>query len=211
MSVDPQQAAVMDALLSQVPVDGWTEVALRHALNSLGRPVEEAGLIFPNGAAEMVEAFAACADLAMQEAAAADPALPELRLPARVKAIITLRLRQNRPHKEAIRRALMWLALPRNAGLAVRITARTVDTIWYAAGDSAADFSWYTKRVVLAGVYGATLRFWLRDISDDDVETFLFLDRRLGEVGKFGAARRNTETAIRRVREKFGALPGRQI
>ncbi len=44
--------------------------------------------------------------------------------------------------------------------------ARTVDAIWHAAGDRSADWSWYSKRAILAGVYGATLLFWLRDDSD---------------------------------------------
>ena len=85
--------------------------------------------------------------------------------------MIALRLEQNRPHKEAIRRALALLALPRNARLAAACTARTVDAIWHAAGDRSADFSWYTKRAILAAVYGATVLFWLRDASEDDAAT----------------------------------------
>ena len=39
-------------------------------------------------------------------------------------------------------------------------TARTVDAIWHAAGDRSADFSWYTKRAILAAVYTATVLYW---------------------------------------------------
>jgi ubiquinone biosynthesis protein COQ9 len=54
--------------------------------------------------------------------------------------------------------------------------------MWYAAGDQSTDFSFYTKRATLAGVYGATLLFWLDDRSDDAVETWAFLDRRIAGV-----------------------------
>ena len=96
-----------------------------------------------------------------------------------MRAVIALRLEQNRPYKEAIRRALAVLALPQNARAAATCTARTVDAIWHAAGDRSADFSWYTKRAILAVIYSATLLYWLRDTSEDDAATLAFLDRRL--------------------------------
>lgn len=195
MAPDAEQAAVMPALLAQVPARGWTMSALGEALITLGRPAAEAPLIFPNGAGEMIEAFCTLADADMGAAAAAI-GLAELRVPERVRAIIALRLLRQRPHKHAIRRALRWLALPGHAGLAARITARTVDAVWHAAGDQAADFSWYTKRGILAGVYGATLLFWLRDTTEDDAATLAFLDRRLADVGRIGAARKRMSTRM---------------
>ncbi len=75
-----------------------------------------------------------------------------------------------------------------------------MDAIWHAAGDRAADFSWYTKRATLAGVYTATLLFWLRDTSEEDADTLAFLDRRLAGVGKIGAVRRRLERAAERLR-----------
>jgi ubiquinone biosynthesis protein COQ9 len=67
--------------------------------------------------------------------------------------------------------------------------ARTTDAIWHAAGDRSADFSWYTKRAILAGVYGATLLRWLNDGSEDDADTLAFLDRRLAGVARIGRLR----------------------
>ena len=116
-----------------------------------------------------------------------------------MRAAIALRLARNRPHREAIRRALALLALPGHAWVAAACTARTVDTIWHAAGDRAADVSWYTKRALLAGVYMATLLFWLRDGGQDDAATLAFLDRRLAEVGRIGGLRRRAESGLCRL------------
>jgi ubiquinone biosynthesis protein COQ9 len=104
---------------------------------------------------------------------------PDMRLSSRVRTVIALRLAQNRPHREAVRRAVALLALPRHARLAAACTARTVDAIWHTAGDESADFSWYTKRGILAAIYSATLLYWLRDAGEDDAATLAFLDRRL--------------------------------
>ena len=69
------------------------------------------------------------------------------------------------------------------------MTARTVDTMWFAAGDTSVDASWYTKRAILAGVYATTLLFFLQD-ETDGLATLAFLDRRLAGVARIGRWRR---------------------
>jgi ubiquinone biosynthesis protein COQ9 len=101
---------------------------------------------------------------------------------------VRARLEQLAPHREAVRRALSYLALPQNAALGAKCLYRTVDAIWYAAGDTATDYNFYTKRLLLAGVYSSTVLFWLNDKSEGYAETWAFLDRRIAEVVKLGGA-----------------------
>jgi ubiquinone biosynthesis protein COQ9 len=81
-----------------------------------------------------------------------------------------------------VRRALTVLALPHNVPLSLKLLYETVDQMWYAAGDTATDFNFYTKRGLLAGVYAATTLYWLDDRSPDAADTHAFLDRRLADV-----------------------------
>jgi len=193
----PERDAAIDALLPNVPFDGWTIRALRAGLRAIGQSEADAELLFPGGAADMVEAYCDLADRRMAEAAAGlDHAA--MRLPERVRAVLALRLRRNRGHKEAVRRAVGLFALPRHAGLAARCTARTVDAVWHAVGDRTADFSWYTKRAILASIYTATVLFWIRDQSEDDAATLAFLDRRLAELGRITRLRRRVAGRFRR-------------
>jgi ubiquinone biosynthesis protein COQ9 len=193
----PERDAAIDAMLPHVPFDGWTMRALRSGLADAGMPPDEATLLFPDGAADMIAVFCDLADRRMIDAAAS---LSETRLTGRVRAVIALRLMMNRPHKEAIRRAVSVLSLPGNTSTAAAITARTVDAIWHAAGDRSADFSWYTKRVILTAIYAATLLFWLHDTSDDDAATRSFLDRRLHGVGRLARARGRASSLLGRLR-----------
>jgi ubiquinone biosynthesis protein COQ9 len=195
----PERDAAIASILPHVPFDGWTVRALRIGLADIGMPLEEADLLFPGGAGDMIEAFCDWADRRM-EAEAAKLDLASRRGPERVRAVIALRLTQNRPHKEAVRRALALLALPSHARLAAACTARTVDAIWHAADDRSTGFSWYTKRAILGAVYGVTLLYWLRDREEDDSATLAFLDRRLAGVGRIGALRRRVEQAFTRLR-----------
>ena len=195
----PERDAAIVAMLPNVPFDGWTWRALRLGLASIGVPADDAEVLFPGGASDMIDAFCDWADRRMEEEASAWD-LSAMRAHARVRAVIALRLTQNRPYKEAIRRALALLALPHNARLAASCTARTVDAIWHAAGDHSADFSWYTKRAILGAMYSVTLLYWLRDSSESDADTLAFLDRRLAGVGQIGALRRRAEAAFARLR-----------
>src|SRR3954451_1856930 len=159
----PERDAAILAMLPSVAFDGWTKRALRAGVADAGLPADEADLLFPLGTVDMIETFCDLADRRMENASAG---LTATRLPARVRAIIALRLEQDRPYKEAFRRALAALALPQNARAAAACTARTIDAIWPAAGDRSADFSWYTKRAILTVIYTATILYWLRDTSE---------------------------------------------
>ncbi len=161
----------------------WTMDALRRAADP------DADLLFPGGLVELVEAWADLADRRMIEAAAQAGVDSVPSLTGRVRAAIMLRLDAAEPNRAQVRRALAQLALPGNASIAARMTARTVDAIWRAAGDSAAGLSWYTKRATLAGVYGATLLWWVAaERSRED--TLAFIDRRLAGVARLGRLRR---------------------
>ncbi|MDE2517352.1 MAG: COQ9 family protein [Rhodospirillales bacterium] len=182
----PERDAALEAMLGHVSFDGWTNRALAHGLADAGMAADEALLLFPDGRADMIEAWCDLADRRMAEAA---PDFTGMGVAKRVRALLALRFAQNRPHREAVRRALGWLGLPGNSAIAARITARTVDAIWHAAGDRAADMSWYTKRASLAAIYASAVLFWLRDDSEEAAATMAFIDRRLAGIARIGKLR----------------------
>jgi len=178
----PERDAALAAMLPHVDALGWTRAALRRGLG-------EADILFTGGAAELVEAWIDLQDRRMQ-AAMEERDLAALRLPERVRLAVALRLDAAHGHRAAVRRAAGVLALPGNARVAARTLARTVDAIWFAAGDRSADWAWYTKRAILAAIYTATLLFWLHEDGDDDAATLAFLDRRLADHARFHRAQR---------------------
>lgn len=181
-----ERDAAVQAALPHVPELGWTRAALRAGLEARGEDPASEAWLFPRGAVGAIELWLDLADRRMAEAAAAE-GVEGLRIPARIRRLILLRLEQAEPHREAVRRALARLVLA--PGAALRTTARTVDAIWAAAGDASADFSWYTRRASLAAVYGATLAYWLRPKDPGLEATAAFLDRRLAELARLGRGR----------------------
>lgn len=181
MTLDELRPHLVEAMLPHVPFDGWSRTAAEAALADLGLKPALAGIAFPGGPFQMVDAYTALADARM--AAALDtPEFRALKVRQKITAAIRTRLEQAALHREAVRRATTLMALPLNAPRALKLGWRTADAIWRAAGDTATDFNHYSKRTLAAAVYSSTLFVWLNDDSADFAETWAFLDRRIGNV-----------------------------
>lgn len=193
------RARILEAALVHVPFDGWTGPALNRGAADLGLGATDVARAFPGGAIEALGTFLRRADVDMVEALSARD-LEAMPVHKRVTLAVRVRLEANEPYREAIRRGLSTLALPQNSALAVKSLYRTVDAIWNAVGDRSTDYNFYTKRMLLAGVYSATLLYWLDDESEGRADTWAFLDRRIKDVGQI-------PKAMNRLRTAAGNLP----
>ena len=193
------RARILENSLKHVPFDGWTEKALFEGAKDAGYAPAMALDVFPGGVPDAIDCAAEEADRAML-AALERMDFRTMRVRDRVAAAIRARLELSTPHREAIQRALTLLALPHNLPLGARTLWRTVDAIWYAAGDNATDFNYYTKRALLAGVYSATLVYWLNDHSPEHADTWAFLDRRIDDAMR-------VPKLVGKLRERVSGLP----
>jgi ubiquinone biosynthesis protein COQ9 len=181
--------AILLATLGHVAFDGWTRRALAAGVADAGLKPDMAGRAFGGGGLDLIAHFSDWADRAML-ARLGDLDLASMRVRHRLGAGVRARIEPLAPHREAVRRALAVLAMPHNAWLAARLTWCTVDAIWYAAGDTATDFNFYTKRALLAPVYATSLLYWLGDASPAGADTWAYLERRIGDalgIGRLGS------------------------
>lgn len=178
---DALRRRILEAALPEVAFDGWTQKTLDQAVKAAGLAPGEAQLLFPGGGIELLKLWSATLDAETYEALKATDLKP-LKIRARVTLGVRLRIEAHGAYKAAARRAGATLALPHNAALAPELSLKTADAIWRGIGDASADFNWYTKRLLLAGVYGSTMLFWHSDDSDGAQKTWDFLDRRIENV-----------------------------
>jgi len=173
-----------DAMAAEAAFEGWSRAALQAVSRQLELPAGEADRLFPGGPLQVLTFVSERAD----QRTVADmegEGVASLKIRDRIKSAVRIRLERHVGNKEAARRALALLSLPFNAPLAMRLLCRTVDAMWYAAGDTSTDFNFYTKRVTLSGVYSSTLLYWLNDRTPGSEATWSFLDRRIDDVMKF--------------------------
>jgi ubiquinone biosynthesis protein COQ9 len=194
----PERSAIRDAAVrAMLPVaaaEGWTWSTVRAGLAAAGEDPALAESHFPTGPVGAIEAWIDLANREMDAAAAAE-GIEALRVPKRIRRVVELRLRAVAPHKEALRRGLAVLALPWNAAAGLAASAHTVSAMWHAAGDTSADFSWYTRRATLAAIYWATLAYWMQDDDPGLEGTLAFLDRRLADLGRLQRRKRRRPAA----------------
>jgi ubiquinone biosynthesis protein COQ9 len=176
--------AVLAAALLDAAFDGFSDAVLAKAGKSAGVDADALARLFPDGPLSLIEYYSVAADGEMEKRLAAMN-LPAMKIRERIAAAVLARLSILKPHKEAARRAGATLSLPMHAGLAAKLMYRSVDAMWRAVGDSSTDFNFYTKRGILAGVYGATLLRWFNDSSEDESVTTEFLAARIENVMQF--------------------------
>jgi ubiquinone biosynthesis protein COQ9 len=196
---------VLMAALAEIPQEGFSDAVLARAGAEAGASKRDMLDAFPQGPASLVEAFSHWADSAMAESMAEDASE---RVRDRVANAVKARIQALSPHKEAARRAAAFLSLPENLGLATRLSMRSVDLMWRAAGDRSSDFSYYTKRVMLGGIYGATLLYWLSDSSEDSKDTWEFLDARIEEVMGLEKLRMAASQTLSKLPNPFDLIAG---
>lgn len=172
---------LIEAAVLHVPFDGWGRAALTRAAEDLGLDPADARALFPGEAADMVSWHSRMADRKMM-AALRTLDLDSMKIRERIATAVMTRLEQNAGDREAVRRGLAVLSRPRHAGLSLQLLYRTVDDMWFAAGDRSTDWNFYSKRLLLSGVYSSTLMVWLNDQTEDFSETRAFLDRRIENV-----------------------------
>ena len=172
---------IVMAALPHVARSGWTLAALTAGARDLGLDRNAVRRAFPGGPADAVRRFSDHLDRTMTSTLEAR-GIARMRVRDRITFAVRTRLEIARPHRAALGRALSFLALPGRSALGARLLWRTASTMWYAAGDTSTDFSYYTRRALLAGVYASTVLHWLADESEGNVDTWAFLDRRIANV-----------------------------
>ena len=100
----------------------------------------------------------------------------------RIKKIIITKINLMNKHKDFYKRTFYFLLIPMNYKLLTAYLYKTVNLMWYIAGDNSTDFNFYTKRMILSGVYSSVI---LHFISNDNLlETEKKLDGNLLKVSK---------------------------
>lgn len=184
---------LLDAALTHVAFDGWSEATFRAAVRDAGADPSMARLACPRGALDLAAAFHRRGDAEMVRRLKADD-LAQMRYRDRIAAAVRFRL-EAAGDSEAVRRGVTLFALPMHAPEGARLIWGTADAIWTALGDTSDDINWYTKRATLSGVYSASVLFWLGDESLGHKDTWDFIDRRIEDVMQIeklkGQAREN--------------------
>lgn len=196
------QDRIVEATLRNAAFDGWTTKSLHQAAEACGVDREEADICFPGGMPDAARHAAGYLDRKMLERLEKQD-LDGMKIRERIAAGVVARLEAMAPYREGVKRLLSFMALPGHGVAAARQAWRTCSAIWYAAGDEATDFNYYTKRGLLFSVYTQTVLYWLNDESKDFTDTRAFLDRRIADVLQIPKAQARLKRAVEKLPDPF--------
>ena len=183
-------------MLLNIPFDGLQWEALYRAAEDLKiykNPLTNENKIelknfFENDLVNTIKAFNDYLDDKMEDSFSKTKKNKQ-RTPEKIKSLILNRIAASLDFKDGIVSSLGFMSLPQNSKPSLKMLYNTCDRIWRVSGDQSTDFSFYTKRLILSGVYSSTLMYWIQDDTGDLKNTEDFLNRRLEDVSKIGKAK----------------------
>jgi len=189
---------ILEVALTFVPQYGWSNKSIEEAMKALDISETSTGMFKRQGADLVLYFLDECNNSLAEQ-------LSELqynkdgdkyKLYEFIEAAMQLRLKMNIPYIDSWHQAMILLASPSVATDCLESSANMIDEIWYHAGDLSVGIDWYTKRLVLAGVYAATELHMLNDKSANFEKTWDFLHRRMNEVKAAEIAKNSIENSL---------------
>ena len=180
--IDEMRARFLSAALPFVAQKGWLRLDVEAVAKEADLSAAEVKLLFPAGALDMADFFFASGDQAMIALAQAEKMPESVR--EKIAHLIWLRLSVDggQERKEVLRRSGLFFILPSYAPRGLVCLARTSDAIWRLAGDESADFSYYTKRFTLSGIFSESLAMFLSPLGSDEARVKSFIAWRIGHL-----------------------------
>ena len=145
-------------------------IALKHTLN-----INEINLLFPNGNKDLLEYSLDQLNIELQEYC---KSIDLIRLPLhkRIRKILLSKIEIMNKEKNFYKKIFLKSLLPTKTISLSKQLYKSIDQIWYLAGDTSVDFNFYTKRLILAGIYSRVVLFFFNNNNQNELENLLDLN-----------------------------------
>jgi len=100
----------------------------------------------------------------------------------RIRKIILSKILLMNKEKNFYKKIFLSLLLPKRSFFLPKHLYKSIDQIWFIAGDTSVDFNFYTKRLILTGIYLRVILFFFNNNDQNTLEKNL--DSDLQKVSK---------------------------
>ena len=151
-------------------LDTFQTIASKHNLN-----IYEINLLFPDGNKDLINYSLEQLNIDLQEYC---KSIDLIRLPVhkRVRKILLSKIEIMNKEKKFYKKMFLSSLLPNKTVSLSKQLYKSIDQIWYLAGDTSVDFNFYTKRLILAGIYSRVILFFFNNNSQKELENLLDLN-----------------------------------
>ena len=145
-------------------------ISLKYNLN-----INEINLLFPDGNKDLLEYSLDQLNIELQEYC---KSIDLIRLPLhkRIRKILLSKIEIMNKEKNFYKKIFLKSLLPNRTISLSKQLYKSIDQIWYLAGDTSVDFNFYTKRLILAGIYSRVVLFFFNNNNQNELENLLDLN-----------------------------------
>ena len=145
-------------------------IAVKHNLN-----INEINLLFPEGNKDLLKYSLEQLNIELQEYC---KLIDLIRLPLhkRIRKILLSKIEIMNKEKNFYKKIFLNSLLPNKSVSLPKQLYKSIDHIWYLAGDTSVDFNFYTKRLILAGIYSRVVLFFFNNNNQNELENLLDLN-----------------------------------
>ncbi len=145
-------------------------IASKHKLN-----ISEIYLLFPDHNKDLLKFSLDQLNIELKEYC---KSIDLIRLPVhkRIRKILLSKFEIMNKEKNFYKKIFLNSLIPnKNISLPTQLY-KSIDQIWYLAGDTSVDFNFYTKRLILAGIYSRVILFFINNDNQQELENVLDLN-----------------------------------
>ena len=155
-----------------VSENGLTKNCLENISKKYGLNIDETDLLFPQGNIDLIK-FALEQLNNDLEVYCRQIDLIRLPIHKRIRKVLLSKISLMNKDKSFYRSIFLNLLIPKkNFSLSSQLY-NSVDQLWFIAGDSSTDFNFYTKRLILSGIYSRIMLFFFNNNNQEELENIL--------------------------------------
>ena len=160
---------------------GLNKNSLENISKRYGLNINEIELLFPEGNIDLIKFTLEQLNKELEEYC---KKIDLIRLPVhkRIKNVLLSKISLMNKNKLFYRSIFLNLLIPKKNFSLSNQLYNSVDQIWFIAGDSSTDFNFYTKRLILSGIYSRVILFFFNNNNQEELENIL--DESLKRVSK---------------------------
>ena len=152
--------------------NGLTKNCLENISKKYGLNTDETDLLFPQGNIDLIK-FALEQLNNDLEVYCRQIDLIRLPIHKRIRKVLLSKISLMNKDKPFYRSIFLNLLIPKkNFSLSSQLY-NSVDQLWFIAGDSSTDFNFYTKRLILSGIYSRVMLFFFNNNNQEELENIL--------------------------------------
>ena len=160
---------------------GWNDLIFKKISKEKKININEINLFFPNGFKEMIKYSLSCLNYDLEKQIN-QINIKNIPLHKKIKKIVLTKIEIMNDNKNFYKKTFYYLMIPTNYKLLTSQLYVSIDLMWRLSDDTSTDFNYYTKRIILSGVYSSVIMSFLK--NDNMIEIENVLDNRLSKVSK---------------------------